>query len=202
MAKKVAKRPARSTAKKPVRRYVIGISGSPRKGANTDAVVQEVLKGANAAGARTRFIRVADLDIAPCGACYGCRNDAVCVKNDDMQALYRELRKADGWVIGTPVYWFSMPAQLKSPIDRLFAFAHEPEGTAFKGKRAAVVTVSGDPDAQEMGRNIFSAFQMGFDFLGVKMAGRLALQGVEVKDVKKRWSGYGPAQRLGARLAK
>jgi multimeric flavodoxin WrbA len=182
--------------------YVIGISGSPRKGANTDAVVQEVLKGANDAGARTRFIRVADLDIAPCGACYACAENAVCVKNDDMQALYRELKKADAWVIGTPVYWFTMSAQLKTPLDRLFAFAHDPDANPFKGKRAAVVTLSGDPDAREMGKTIFESFKMAFDYLKVKFAGRLALQGVDATDVKSRWSGYAPARRLGAKLVK
>ena len=182
--------------------YVIGISGSPRKGANTDSVVQEVLKGANDAGARTRLIRVADLDISPCGACYACAENAVCVKNDDMQGLYKELKKADGWVIGTPVYWFTMSAQLKTPLDRLFAFAHDPDANPFVGKRAAVVTVSGDPDAKEMGKTIFESFKMAFDYLRVKFVGRLALQGVEAKDVKTRWAGYSPARKLGAKLVK
>ena len=49
-------------------RFVLGLSSSPRKGANTDTVVREILAGAEEAGAKTRFVRLADLDIAPCRA--------------------------------------------------------------------------------------------------------------------------------------
>jgi multimeric flavodoxin WrbA len=185
------------------RKLVLGISGSPRRGGNTDAVVKEVLKGAKKAGARTQLVRVADLKISPCIACYYCASHhGVCAIKDDMQRVYGLLKKADAWVLGTPIYWFTMSAQLKAPVDRLFAFAMDECCQPAKGKAAAVVTTSGDPDTKEMASAVFDAFTKSFEFLGVRFAGRLALQGVAKKDVKKRWTNYRRAQKLGAKLAK
>ncbi len=184
-------------------KLVLGLSGSPRKGANTDTLVKAVLAGAKEAGARTRFLNLSELKIGPCIACYYCRKHrGKCATKDDMQKVYRALKAADAWVIGTPVYWFTMSAQLKAPVDRLFIFAHEGAQEPVKGKSAVVVTSSGDPDPKAMARPIFDAFKMGFDFLGVKFAGRLAVQGVRRKDAKKHWTGYRPARALGAKLAK
>lgn len=183
-------------------KYVVGLSGSPRKGANTDRVVKEILKGAREAGARTKFIRTADLKISGCVACYACKKKGKCAINDDMQALYKTLARADAWVLGTPVYWFTMSAQLKAPIDRLFAFANNPAGPPSKGKRAAVVTVCADDEIQEMGEPIFDAFAKGFKFLKVRFAGRLALQGVGKKQAKGHWKEMKRLAALGARLAR
>lgn len=183
-------------------KLVLGLSSSPRRGANTDAVVKEVLAEAADAGARTRFVNLSGLDISGCRGCYACRKGGRCIIDDDMQRLYALLKKADAWVIGTPVYWFTMSSWLKAPLDRLFAFASDPKGSPVKGKRAAVVTLSGDAEVKAMGGPIFDAFAQSFEFLGVKFAGRLALQGVEGREVRKRWAGYKPARALGARLAK
>jgi len=182
-------------------RLVVALSGSPRKGANTDAVLKQVLKGAAKAGARTKFIRLADLAIKGCCACYYCHTHNACAIKDDMTKVYAALKKADAWVFGTPVYWFTMSAQLKAPVDRLFALAFGPKKLR-RGKRVAVVTLCGDDAAEAMGKPIFDVFAKGFPFLGVKFAGRLALVGVERKDVAERWADFRPAQSLGARLAK
>jgi len=180
---------------------VVGLSGSPRKGANTDVVVEEILAGAKAVGARTQFIRLADLDISGCVACYACEKTGKCGRKDDMALVYRALERADAWVLGTPVYWFTMSAQMKAPVDRFFAWATNPKGSPVKGKRAAVVTLSGDSDVKEMAKSIFDPFAKGFKFLGVRFAARMALQGVEKEKAKKRWTNFKPARRLGARLA-
>jgi len=184
------------------RTLVLGISGSPRKGGNTDVLVQEVLKGAKKAGARTQFVNVAGLKISPCVACYHCaKHNGKCAIKDDMQRLYAMLKRSDVWVFGTPVYWFHVSAQLKAPMDRMFAFIFD-KSEPMKGKRAAVVTTSGDADVREMARHIWGSFATACRFTGVKLAGRLAVQGVNKEDAKKRWTGFKRAQRLGARLAR
>jgi len=198
MPSKAAPKKAKKTPK-----LVLGLSGSPRRGGNTDALVNEVLKGAKKAGARTRFINVASLKIRPCVACYYCAaHHGVCAIKDDMAKINDALAQADVWVFGSPVYWFNMSAQLKTVVDRLFPFAVDPCCSPLRGKTAAVVTTSGDPHARVMSAPIFDSFEQSFEFLGVKFAGRLAAQGVDKKDVARRWNNFKPARALGAKLAK
>ena len=106
----MAKTKSASSAKKS--RLVLGLSGSLRR-ANTDAVVKAVLAAPKNAGARTRFIRLADLDVTGCVACYYCHTHTTCRIKDDMTKVYNAIKSADAVVFGTPVYWFTMSAQLK-----------------------------------------------------------------------------------------
>ena len=71
----------------PTRKRVLGIVGSPRRGGNTEIMVNEVLAGAQAAGALTEKVILSELDITPCRACNGCRKTGACVQRDDMPAL-------------------------------------------------------------------------------------------------------------------
>ena len=62
---------------------VLGIVGSPKRGANTDTLVEQVLKGAEEAGAVTEKLSIAEMDIKPCTACNACQNTGKCVIEDD-----------------------------------------------------------------------------------------------------------------------
>ena len=97
---------------------VLGIVGSPRRGGNTDTLVEEVLAGARAAGAQTEKVMLTDLDIRPCMGCWACSTKGKCVQNDDLAQLAEKLINAPLWVIGTPIYWWGPSAQLKAFIDR------------------------------------------------------------------------------------
>ena len=98
---------------------VIGFSGSPRKDANTDRLVRQVLAGAKAAGADTKFIRIADLKISGCISCYHCKTHDTCSIKDDMQDIYKDIHGADACVIGSPVYMGQISGQTKIFWDRL-----------------------------------------------------------------------------------
>ena len=103
---------------------VLGISCSPRKGGNTDILVQEALAGAKDVEAKTEFLTIRDKNIKGCIGCDVCRKDGVCSIQDDMQDIYPKLLKADGIVLGTPVYFWSMCGQAKIFIDRTYALRH------------------------------------------------------------------------------
>jgi len=99
---------------------IVALMGSPRKGSNTDTLVDKVLEGARDAGAETKKFRVWDLDVSPCKGCMSCRQTGVCKHyNDDIAKLARELGEADGWVLGAPVWGGFIPGQLKMVFDRL-----------------------------------------------------------------------------------
>lgn len=100
---------------------VVGLSGSPRKDGNTEILIKEALKTAKKEGAETEFISLAGKDIQPCQACYTCRLDdskGVCAIEDDLPEIFEKLKKADGIIIGSPVYFLSVTAQLKALFDR------------------------------------------------------------------------------------
>jgi len=99
---------------------ILGIVCSPREGGNTEILVKEALEAAREAGAETELFLVAGKDIAPCDACGACEADGICVVDDDMQEIYRQLELADGVIFGTPVYFVNVSAQAKAIIDRTY----------------------------------------------------------------------------------
>jgi len=100
---------------------VLGIVCSPRKGGNTEVLVQEALTGAQTCGAETELLTVWDKDIKPCDGCLSCEKTGKCHIEDDVQEIYLKLSDADGIIWGTPVYFFNVTAQAKILIDRSYA---------------------------------------------------------------------------------
>jgi len=100
---------------------VLGIVCSPRKGGNTEILVQEALAGAQTRGAETELLTIWDKDIRPCDGCLSCEKTGECHIKDDVQEIYPKLIAADGIVWGTPVYFWSATAQAKMLIDRSYA---------------------------------------------------------------------------------
>ena len=97
---------------------VLGIAGSPRRGGNTDTILEQALEGARSAGAETEIIVISDLDIAPCLHCDGCLAEGTCVIQDDMQSVYPKLREADLIIVASPMFFMGLTAQTKALIDR------------------------------------------------------------------------------------
>ena len=131
---------------------ILVLLGSPRKKGNTAALADQIIAGAESAGATAEKIFLHGQDISPCQACYACQrpDSKGCAIDDEMQPIYGKLVKADGWVIASPVYWFSMSAQTKLFLDRCFALpAYKKD--AFTGKRIAVAMSFGDGDAFNSG---------------------------------------------------
>ncbi len=100
---------------------VVGIVCSPRKGGNTEFLVQEALAGARERGAETELVTVWDKDIRPCDGCLSCQKTGKCHLQDDVPEIYAKIEAADGIVWGTPVYFWSVTAQAKMLIDRSFS---------------------------------------------------------------------------------
>jgi multimeric flavodoxin WrbA len=101
---------------------ILGIVCSPRKGGNTEVLVEQVLAVAKDLGAEIELDSIADKNIAPCDGCESCVATGKCKVKDDMQWIYSKLTEADGIVFGTPVYYWGMTAQAKALIDRTFLF--------------------------------------------------------------------------------
>jgi multimeric flavodoxin WrbA len=98
--------------------HVVGVVASPRKGMNTDTLVDKVLEGAESVGANTEKIYLNDLEIKPCQACAKYPAPKFCWYEDGMARIYAAIENADVLIIGTPAYYDGVSAQLKLVIDR------------------------------------------------------------------------------------
>ena len=119
---------------------ILAISASPRKGGNSDTLCDEFLKGAAESGHETRKIRLAEKKIGPCMACSGCAESHVCVRKDDMAGVLEALTAADVIVLASPVYFYSVCAQMKTMIDRCLAGYQ-----AIRGKSFYLIVTAADP---------------------------------------------------------
>jgi len=97
---------------------ILAIDGSPRKEGNTHAFIHAALKRAEELGAQTRYIWLGDKSLRGCRGCYGCIEAKACIVNDDFAPIFDEIVKADGLLLGSPVYHASMTAELKALMDR------------------------------------------------------------------------------------
>ena len=101
---------------------VLGIVCSPRKGGNTEIMMEAALGGARSSGAETELWTVAGKDINPCDGCNTCRKkggDGECHIKDDVHGLQQKMLAADGLIFGSPSYIWSVTAQAKIIIDRM-----------------------------------------------------------------------------------
>lgn len=101
---------------------VLIISSSPKEKSNSNELCLAFQKGAIEAGHNVELVRLKDKKINYCIACHSCENTGTCFQKDDMQQLQQKILNANVIVFATPVYFYSMSAQLKTFIDRLTPF--------------------------------------------------------------------------------
>jgi multimeric flavodoxin WrbA len=126
---------------------VVAFNGSPRKNGNITAIVGEIIKGAAEAGAETKIYNLNEMSMKPCQGCFYCRGVETCAIQDDMKAVYEDLKEADAVVIGTPVYMFQVTAQTKLLFDRLYPLIDANFNPRFGMKKTVMVYSQGNPNA-------------------------------------------------------
>lgn len=171
---------------------VIGIACSPRVGGNTEILVREALDGAKEAGAdEVEFLSVADKNIAPCDACDSCAGTGECRIEDDMQEIYQKLLAADGIILGTPVYIWSMCAQAKILMDRTYALMQG--GRKLRDKVGGIIVV-----ARRAGcTSTYSSLRAFFRSHGMQEARGAIAYGDKPGDVRRDEQGMREARATG-----
>ena len=101
-----------------MKKNILIISSSPRKGGNSDTLCDEFKKGAETAEHSVEKLFLRDYKINYCTGCGACYNTKKCSQKDDMQIILDKMIKADVIVLATPVYFYTMCGQLKTMIDR------------------------------------------------------------------------------------
>ncbi len=97
---------------------LFAIAGSPRRGGNSELLLDEAIRAARDAGLEVDKLVVAEQGIAPCNSCGGCWETGECVIEDEMQGVYKKLLEADYVVVASPLYFLGVSAYLKALIDR------------------------------------------------------------------------------------
>jgi len=126
---------------------VLGLSASPRVSGNTDTLVKAALEAAREAGADTEFIAVRDLKISPCLGHPDCSDRAQCHHQDDFPKASEAFVTADAVIIGTPVYFWNMTAQMKTFMDR--CYFHYRHGRSVAAKATGLIIVAGSSGLEE-----------------------------------------------------
>jgi multimeric flavodoxin WrbA len=144
---------------------VLGISGSPRRGGNTNLLVNTALATLAAEGIETEFLSLADRPVQPCLACGGCfQSEGIrCVQDDPaFDGVLEMFAAADGILIGSPVYFGSATPQVMALLDRVgYVARRHPE--LLRRKVGAAIVV-----ARRAGQN-FTFAQLNFFFLIAEM---------------------------------
>lgn len=101
---------------------ILVLTGSPRKGGNSDLLADAFIKGAEAAGHEISKFDCGHKNIKPCIACNACYSiERACIFGDDFNELASLLEHSDMIVLVTPMYWFTFSAQLKAGLDKMYA---------------------------------------------------------------------------------
>lgn len=175
---------------------VIGFVGSPRRGGNTHILVDEILRGAQEAGAAVQKVDLARLEIAPCKACDICQNtDEFCVHDDDFPSLWEQMKPADVWVFGTPIYWGGPTAQFKAFVDRWRA--PEEELKVMPDKYIILALPLGD-EGGEQAQITVDMMTVGLEWINKTINAVVVAPGVEdVGDIRQHSDVLERAYRVG-----
>ncbi|PKK89842.1 MAG: hypothetical protein CVV64_12540 [Candidatus Wallbacteria bacterium HGW-Wallbacteria-1] len=182
---------------------VLIISGSPRKGGNSETLVNRITAPMMAGGAEVELFRVYDVKYQGCIACEKCSDSKdYCVLRDGFSPVYQKMQDADLVIFSSPIYFGRLTGPLKCLIDRFYAFfLRDFTCKLMEGKKFVAVTVSGAPTPQfanemEFFRDWFVGM-MKMDMVGALHWGDLS----EKQDVERDNAALAEADKLGAELA-
>ena len=195
---------------------ILILSGSPRKGGNTEMLVDAFVKGASAQH-HVEIVSVRDYTVNPCLGCNGCfktngrsseshpssledgrvvtdegEANGICAQKDDMSPIYEKMNQADMLVIASPVYFYGISAQLKAVIDRL----HNPIRDSFHIKKMALLLV-GAATLPELFDAILTEYNLCLNFFNIEDAGKVLVRGVKDKGDINNTEALNEAYRLG-----
>ncbi len=103
-------------------KILLGLLGSPRKSGNSELMVKEIHRQMHGDW-HLRLVRLPEMDIKPCRACYQCLfGDGKCPQQDDFAMILTALMEADAYVVAAPTYVLSANASLKRFLDRGLSF--------------------------------------------------------------------------------
>ena len=163
---------------------IVVVTGSPRKKGNSFAMTEAFIQAAQAKGHTITRFDAALKNVSGCRACETCfKTGKACSFDDDFNTIAPAILEADAVVFSMPVYWYSIPTQIKGVIDRLFSFVVG--GKDIAGKECAVIACCEEDDM-----SVMDGVRIPIERMAAlnkwKMAGEVLIPGVlNVGDIDK-----------------
>lgn len=132
-----------------MKKHVLILSGSPREGGNSDLLCDEFMRGAKDAGHSAQKVFLRAQKIGYCTGCGVCNSTHACVQKDDMTEILEKMVRANVIVLATPVYFYTMDAQLKTVIDRTV-----PRYTEIRNRDFYFIATAADTDRRALERTM------------------------------------------------
>ena len=163
---------------------IVVITGSPRKNGNSFAMTEAFIKAAEAKGNTVTRFDAAMKNVGGCHACETCfKSGKACSFDDDFNTVAADILEADAVVFTMPVYWYSIPAQIKGFIDKMFSFCVA--GKDISGKKCALITCCEENDMSVMD-GVRIPIERTAALLKWEMAGEVLIPGVlNAGDIEK-----------------
>jgi len=174
---------------------ILILSGSPRKGGNTELLVDAFVRGA-AKHHHVEIVSVRDYKVNACLGCNACfKTNGICAQKDDMAIIYKKMNQTDMLVIASPVYFYGISAQLKAIIDRF----HNPIRDSFHIKKMALLLV-GAASLPELFDAILTEYNLCLKFFNIEDPGKVLVRGVKDKGDINNTDALNEAYILGASI--
>lgn len=176
---------------------IMGISGSPRRGGNSDLILGKILEGAGEHGAQTESVYLSNLSFSSCVGCERCRKDQICTRfEDDLTPLYPGILEARGMVLVSPVYNYNLTSWMKAFIDRLYCFYEfddeRPRGwssrLADQGRKALLAIVAEQTSRKDLGVTM-EALRLPIQALGYEILDEIPVTGMFEAGIVKNHPG-------------
>lgn len=186
---------------------VLAIQGSPRKGGNTDILLDEAIRGAKEEGAEAQKVVLIDLEIKPCVEDYACKEDGECFIQDDMQDLYEDMDSADRLILASPIFFYNVTATAKAFIDRCQAhwvrrYVLGRRVEAPVERRGALIAI-GATKGKRLFDGVRLTAQYFFDAIDMSYVEELLVRGVDEKgEIREHPDFLEQAYGMGRRLAR
>jgi multimeric flavodoxin WrbA len=184
---------------------VLAILGSPRRGGNTEILLDEALRGASNHGGLCEKVVLRDLKITPCLEIYKCAEDGICAIKDDMQTLFPKIAQTERLIIASPIFFYSVSALAKAMIDRCQSlwvkkYVLRLPVSPIAHRKGAFISV-----AATRGKKLFDGARLTiryfFDAIDVTYSNELLVRGTDDKgEVRKQSEALEAAYELGRRL--
>ena len=126
---------------------IVVITGSPRKNGNSFKMTEAFIRKAEALGHTVTRFDAAFKKLGGCHACETCyKTGKPCSFDDDFNTIADDILAADALVFSCPVYWYSVPSQIKAVIDKMFSFVIGGKENQFFGKECALICCCEEED--------------------------------------------------------
>ncbi len=177
---------------------ILAIVGSPRPGGNTSYLVDQALQEAAARGFETEKIMLTRHRVNPCLGHEKCASFSACKQDDDTPWILDKFISADAVILGSPVYYYNMTAQMKAFVDRnYFLYTHE---ISPRMSCAGLIVIGGGAGIEHTVRALRRFLKLSADIPDDRI---VTLTGYADKpgEVKSNPSLIEEARKLGRRLA-